>query len=55
MTTSTYKIIEFRQDDQHPRHRKVINTGLTLEQAQAHCSDESTHGDGWFHGYEEER
>jgi hypothetical protein len=24
-----------------------------LEAAQEHCSHESTHGDEWFHGYEE--
>jgi hypothetical protein len=28
--------------------------GLTLDQAQAHCTRDDTHGEGWFHGYEEE-
>jgi hypothetical protein len=32
----------------------IIETGLTLEEAQAHCQREDTHGDGWFDGYEEE-
>jgi hypothetical protein len=36
----------------------LIAEGLTLEEAQEHCSREDTHGDGpdglWFHGYEEE-
>lgn len=32
---------------------EVRETGLTLEEAQAHCSLESTHGDGWFDGYRE--
>jgi len=28
--------------------------GLTLEEAQAHCNDPDTHGEGWFDGYQEE-
>lgn len=47
----TYKIVRFYRDN---RPKKVIKTGLTLEQAQAHCKDESTHGGGWFDGYEKE-
>lgn len=61
----TYKIVRmyFRGE------RKTIKTGLTLEQAQAHCSDPETssrtatsgkarrrtaeHGP-WFDGYEQE-
>jgi hypothetical protein len=50
----SYKIVRFCQDDNDPRHREVILTGLTLEEAQAHCSREDTHGDGWFDGYTEE-
>lgn len=49
----TYLIRRFYRDD-HPDHRKVIKTGLTLDEAQEHCNDEATHGDGWFDGYEEE-
>ena len=31
-----------------------IKEGLTLAEAQAHCNDPATHGDGWFDGYEQE-
>jgi hypothetical protein len=52
---TTYKIVRFYKDDDHPDNRSVIDTGLTLEQAQAHCHDEATHEAGvWFDGYEEE-
>jgi hypothetical protein len=50
-TATTYKIVRFYQDE---RPRKVVKTGLTLEEAQEHCNDESTHGEGWFDGYEED-
>ena len=46
----TYRIVRFR----FKRGRKVIRTGLTLKEAQAHCQREATHGDGWFDGYEKE-
>lgn len=32
----------------------IILTGLTLEEAQAHCSSEDTHCDEWFDGYYKE-
>lgn len=48
----SYKIIRFFQDSNKPN--KVILTGLTLEQAQNHCQDPDTSGDGWFDGYDEE-
>lgn len=41
----------------HPNLRKwnkIIKTGLTLEEAQAHCSDPSTKTDKWFDGYQKE-
>jgi hypothetical protein len=44
----TYKIIRFRFDEVN----EVIETGLSLEEAQAHCRREDTHGDGWFDGYD---
>lgn len=50
----TYKIVRFMFDEGHPDHRKIIATGLTLEEAQEHCNSDDTHGDGWFDGYEEE-
>ena len=46
----TYMIIRFRFNGIN----RVIKRGLTLEQAQAHCKDPATSGDGWFDGYEEE-
>ena len=47
----TYKILRFYRDD---RVTEVIATGLTLEQAQEHCNDPATEGDGWFDGYTRE-
>jgi len=43
-----YKIIRFRHDGLN----QVIERGLTLDEAQAHCEREDTHGEGWFDGYE---
>ena len=45
-----YKIIRMVFDGPN----KVIKTGLTLDEAQAHCRREDTHGDGWFDGYDNE-
>jgi hypothetical protein len=50
----TYKIIRFHFDESHPDHRRVITTGLTLEEAQEHCNKDSTSGPGWFDGYTKE-
>jgi hypothetical protein len=44
----SYKIMRFRREG----GSTVVQTGLTLEQAQAHCQREDTHGDGWFDGYD---
>lgn len=49
---TTYKIIRFRRDGDNT----VVRTGLSLEEAQAHCKDEATHkfdkdGVKWFDGY----
>ena len=46
----TYKIIRFR----FKGDSRVLATGLTLEQAQSHCNDPKTSGEGWFDGYEKE-
>lgn len=47
---TTYKIIRFRFNGTN----RVIKRGLTLQEAQTHCSDPKTSGDGWFDGYAEE-
>lgn len=48
-----YKIIRFYQSE--TRNNEIIQTGLSLEEAQAHCSREDTHKAGiWFDGYTEE-
>lgn len=55
--TTTYKVRRFYRDDDE-RNGEVVATGLTLEEAQAHCSRDDTRGDGvdgpWFDGYDEE-
>lgn len=43
-----YTITRFHQDGDS----EIIATGLTLDEAQAHCRRDDTHGDGWFDGYE---
>lgn len=57
----TYRVRRFHFDSSNPQHHKVIATGLTLEEAQAHCQDENTHERDpetgnviWFDGYDEE-
>lgn len=55
----SYKIIRFCFNEEHPDNRRVIRRGLSLEEAQAHCRDEATHGEDaergrWFDGYDEE-
>ena len=63
---STYRIVRLHKDN---RNRPCLRQGLTLEEAQEHCSDPETssstatvdtnirytkrHGD-WFDAYEEE-
>ena len=50
-----YKIVRFCFDDNDPDHRKVIKTGLTLEEAQDHCQRDDTREAGvWFDGYYQE-
>jgi hypothetical protein len=49
---TTYKIVRFYRDED--KASEVIETGLTLEEAQEHCRRDDTHGDGWFDGYDEE-
>jgi len=45
-----YKIVRFYQEENHPS--KIIERGLTLEEAQEHCKDPKTRKEGvWFDGY----
>lgn len=48
----TYAIIRFYADRDKPR--EYIASGLTREEAEDHCSDPDTSGDGWFDGFQEE-
>ena len=53
-----YKIIRFYRDTYHQR---IVRRGLSLEEAQAHCQRDDTHGAidktgtrPWFDGYDDE-
>ena len=50
---TTYRVVRFYRDS-FLTPREYVSSGLSLEEAQAHCRREDTHGDGWFDGYEEE-
>jgi len=51
----TYKIVRYYKDSSHPKHRKIIKTGLTRKEAQDHCNDPDTEEKGvWFDGFEKE-
>lgn len=52
-TTTTYKIVRFHRDNPE-KNGETIEEGLTLKEAQKHCSRKDTAGDGWFDGYREE-
>ena len=48
----SYKIVRFFHND---KPKRIMQTGLTLEEAQEHCSREDTHKEGiWFDGYTKE-
>ena len=50
-----YKIVRFCFDENDENHRRIIKTGLTLEEAKEHCQREDTHEKGvWFDGFTEE-
>lgn len=53
---ATYKIVRFYAPDQKRKSHTVRGkTGLTLEEAQAHCKDPKTRKEGvYFDGYTEE-
>ena len=50
---TTYRIVRFYR--QGRVRRRIMDTGLTLEEVQRHCSDPKTRKAGvWFDGYERE-
>ena len=50
----TYKIIRY-YSPHLDQENEVIDTGLTLEEAQKHCQRDDTRSEGeWFDGYTEE-
>ena len=54
MSHRTYKIVRFYAPHRN-QPNETVRTGLTLEEAQEHCSDPETHLKGeWFDGYDEE-
>ena len=60
----TYKIIRHRRNFLKPMHnadawgdwfnQRTIKRGLSLDEAQAHCRREDTHGANWFDAYTSE-
>lgn len=47
----SYEIIRYHQG----KPAELVQAGLSLEAAQAHCQRADTHGPGWFDGYREVR
>jgi hypothetical protein len=45
-----YRIVRFYRYRDTPS--RTIKKHVTLSEAQAYCSREDTHGEGWFDGYE---
>jgi hypothetical protein len=53
--SKTYKIIRKYRYQNHEDNDKVIDTGLTLEEAKEHCKDPDSHEEGvWFDAFYEE-
>lgn len=48
MTSDRYNIVRFFRDG---TPKKIIKPNVTLHEAQTHCNDPKTSGDGWFDGY----
>jgi hypothetical protein len=47
---TTYTIFRYRFN----KEKEEIKTGVTLEEAQAWCQRDDTHGTDWFDGYTED-
>lgn len=50
MKTDTYKVIKFFKNG----NQKVVQRGLTLDEAKAVCSNPDTKGKNWFCGFTKE-
>lgn len=51
---TTYKIIRFFEDGHREQPPNLPNK-LTMEEAQAYCSRDDTHGQGWMDMYTENK
>jgi hypothetical protein len=49
MDEQLYDIVRFRFSG----GTEVVKRNVTREEAEEHCQDDSTHGDGWFDGFGE--
>jgi len=50
---TTYSIFRYYAPHLN-KSKELIESGLSLEEAQAHCQRPDTKGDGWFDGYSED-
>lgn len=37
------------------KDKRIVKTGLSLNEAQAHCQNPKSSGNGWFDGYTEQK
>lgn len=51
MSADVHYIMRICFSESNPDHRKVVRAGLSLDDAQAHCQDDRTSGDGWGDHY----
>jgi hypothetical protein len=51
MTEKLYNIVRFHFQDEE----RIIERGVTLEEAQEHCNREDSEGEGWFDAYRERK
>ena len=48
----TYSVIKFFKEDGKPS--EIVDTGLSLREAQFVCNDPETKSEDWFYGYRQE-